>query len=141
MEARPRKRRGVRRPGWLLTVLWVAAGVAVGIAAFPLMFALPKQVALFEELGAQQFPLPTLMVMKASHLLTSKWWVGVVLLIGALLVGRVALGRERWSRLWHSRVGVAAPIIAGVLALIAVPLLAFSMWLPMAGVWGPLAGP
>ncbi|MGQ9732383.1 MAG: type II secretion system F family protein, partial [Candidatus Zipacnadales bacterium] len=55
--------------------------VAVGIVLFLVTFILPKFIALFKELGVQEFPLPTLMLMKASHFLTSKWWVCLIVVV------------------------------------------------------------
>jgi type IV pilus assembly protein PilC len=55
--------------------------VATGIVLFLVTFILPKFIALFEELGVEEFPLPTLMLMKASHFLTSKWWICLIILV------------------------------------------------------------
>ncbi len=55
--------------------------VAVGIVLFLVTFILPKFIKLFEELGVTNFPLPTLMLMRASHFLTSKWWVCLIVLV------------------------------------------------------------
>jgi type IV pilus assembly protein PilC len=58
--------------------------VAVGIVVFLVTFILPKFMALFTELGMTEdkFPLPTLMLMRASHFMTSKWWICLIILFG-----------------------------------------------------------
>ncbi|MBM3499905.1 MAG: type II secretion system F family protein [Armatimonadetes bacterium] len=68
--------------------------VAVGIVLFLVTFILPKFIALFEELGVQEFPLPTLMLMKASKFMTSKWWLCII--IGVLLT--IAFNRIRATK-------------------------------------------
>jgi type IV pilus assembly protein PilC len=55
--------------------------VATGIVLFLVTFILPKFIDLFKELGVQEFPLPTLLLMKASHFLTSKWWICLIVLV------------------------------------------------------------
>jgi type IV pilus assembly protein PilC len=55
--------------------------VATGIVLFLVTFILPKFIALFAELGVEEFPLPTLLLMKASHFLTSKWWICLIILV------------------------------------------------------------
>jgi len=55
--------------------------VAVGIVIFLVTFILPKFINLFKELGVENFPLPTLMLMRASNFLTSKWWVCLIVLV------------------------------------------------------------
>ncbi len=68
--------------------------VAVGIVLFLVTFILPKFMALFEELGVQEFPLPTLILMKASHFMTSKWWICLIILI----LGIIGFNRVRATK-------------------------------------------
>jgi type IV pilus assembly protein PilC len=55
--------------------------VAVGIVLFLVTFILPKFIALFEELGVKEFPLPTLMLMNTSKFMTSKWWLCIIIVV------------------------------------------------------------
>jgi len=64
--------------------------VAVGIVLFLVTFILPKFINLFKELGVQEFPLPTLLLMKASHFMTSKWWICLIVLVLSWIgIGRI----------------------------------------------------
>ncbi len=62
--------------------------VAIGIVVFLVTFILPKFMDLFLELGMTEdkFPLMTLMLMRASHFMTSKWWL-MAIIVGGMVVG------------------------------------------------------
>lgn len=68
----------------------VMAVVAVGVTIFLLTYILPKFTPLFERKGVK-LPLPTVVVMRASHVLLDYWYfwlAGVVALTAAYLFGR-----------------------------------------------------
>lgn len=93
--------------------------VAVGIVLFLVTFILPKFIALFEELGVQEFPLPTLMLMKASHFLTSKWWICLIVLV----LSWIALGRikaTKTGRRYYDIVKLKVPVFGSLNHKIAV---------------------
>jgi len=75
--------------------------VAIGIVLFLVTFILPKFIALFKELGVDTFPLPTLLLMRASHFLTSKWWICLIVLvlmwIGLNRLRATKTGRRYWD--------------------------------------------
>lgn len=61
--------------------------VAVGIVTFLVTFILPKFISLFSELGLKedQFPLPTLILMRVSNFATSKWYIMVGIIVGLVI--------------------------------------------------------
>lgn len=61
--------------------------VAIGIVTFLVTFILPKFISLFSELGLKedQFPLPTLILMKISNFATSKWYIMVAIIVGLVI--------------------------------------------------------
>ena len=61
--------------------------VAIGIVTFLVTFILPKFISLFTELGLKedQFPLPTLIMMRVSHFATSKWYIMVGIIVGLVI--------------------------------------------------------
>ncbi len=79
--------------------------VAIGIVTFLVTFILPKFMDLFKELGMtdDQFPLPTKMLMDASHFLTSKWWLAAIIGFGMVTaINRVKAtktGKRYWDML------------------------------------------
>ncbi|MBM3499906.1 MAG: hypothetical protein FJX74_14695 [Armatimonadetes bacterium] len=125
-----------RKREWLPIVAWAVALLLTGTVVFVLMFVLPKFVELFEELGVQEFPLPTLVLMKASRFLMSKWWL--VAFVGIVVL---ALGRKWLGRSLSGRTRVLAPVVLACLGLAAVPLVAWATLLPMLSVTTQVAGP
>lgn len=61
--------------------------VAIGIVTFLVTFILPKFIKLFEELGLEEdsFPLPTLILMRLSNFLTSKWYFAIAIIVGLFI--------------------------------------------------------
>ena len=132
---------------WLLIVLWSMAALLTGLALVVLTFICPKFVALYEELGIQDFPLPTLILMRVSHFLTSKWWIlAVLVLVGWLalmLLRRTPAGRAWWERTVQEnrRLKVWAAVAGMALGLAAMPLTVAAILLPMVTITTQLAGP
>jgi len=130
-----------RKRDWLPIVAWAVAVLFTGTALFLLMFILPKLVGLFEELGVEEFPLPTLVVMHVSRFLVSKWWLVALALIALPALGRTTTGRRWWQQLLSDRSRRYAPFVAALLGVVAVPLVAAATFLPLVTVTGRLAGP
>ncbi len=79
--------------------------VAIGIVVFLVTFILPKFMELFTELGMTEdkFPMPTLMLMKASNFMTSKWYLMALIVFGMVVgINRLRAtktGRRYWDML------------------------------------------
>ena len=133
---------------WLLIVLLGVVALETACALVVLAFVYPRFVALFKELGVRDLPLPTLMLMRVSHLLTSKWWIvaPVGLLIAVGIVGGVvwvrqrAIARGSWDR-------VGRPIIVGlttaalVMGFVLLAQVGVSVLLPIVAIHGQLSSP
>src|SRR5437667_11590530 len=61
----------------------VVLTVALGATAFMLIFIIPTFAKMFTEFGGE-LPLPTKIVLGASHLLQGYWWVALLALGGGL---------------------------------------------------------
>ncbi len=70
--------------------------VAIGIVTFLVTFILPKFISLFKELGMtdDKFPLPTLMLMRTSQFMTSKWYI----MVAAIVALSIAMNRIRATK-------------------------------------------
>jgi type IV pilus assembly protein PilC len=87
--------------------------VAVGIVTFLVTFILPKFIALFEELGVKEFPLPTLMLMKASHFMTSKWWVCLIIIVCLwVAIGRIKATKT--GRRYYDIIKLKVPVFGSL---------------------------
>lgn len=89
----------------------VTFGVAVVIGL--LTFVVPKLVALFDELG-QTLPLPTQLLLGASHALLHYGWA-LVLLVGIAAAWLRNQGRTPQGRLWLDRWIRRVPVIGELL--------------------------
>jgi type IV pilus assembly protein PilC len=78
-------------------VLCFAVAIVIGLVTF----ILPRFIDLFKELGVEQLPLPTQILVDFSNLLTSRWYM----LIGAVVLLVVAVQRYTHTRTgcrhWH----------------------------------------
>ncbi|MBM3472241.1 MAG: hypothetical protein FJX75_03075 [Armatimonadetes bacterium] len=136
------------RRDWLVIVLGMVAALLLGLALIELVVVYPKFIALYEEMGVQEFPVPTLIFLKVSHALVGKWWVGALLLMGLasagrLLVRRTAVGQRWWGQIRERRqqIALAAAVSGAVLGLVALPLVWLSLFLPMVSIHAQLAAP
>jgi type II secretory pathway component PulF len=126
---------------WVPVLAWAVAAFLTSIALYLLMFVLPKFVALFQEMGVQEFPLPTLVAMKLYLFLASKWWLVALALIALAAFSRTTAARRWWERLLSDRSRRCAPLIAACLGVVAVPVVALASFLPLVTVTGQLAAP
>ena len=103
----------VRRSAALLVYPGFVAFFALCLVTFLLTFIVPKFIALFKELGVQEFPLPTLVLMRAAHGFAAFAWAFGVALVVAIII---YLARRRTTRgrliLDYWRLG--APIVGRV---------------------------
>jgi len=67
----------------------VVLSVALGATAFMLIFIIPTFAKMFSDFGGE-LPLPTKIVLMASHALQSYWWAGLLAMFGG------AVGFNRW---------------------------------------------
>jgi type II secretory pathway component PulF len=134
------------RRDWLVIVLGIVAALLIGVALFLLLVICPKMGNLYEEIGVEGLPTLTLVFLGASHFLTSKWWVVALLLLGGgalvALLKRTARGRTYWGLVFEQRpVLVWATASAATAGLVAVPLVAYALFLPLVGITAQLAAP
>jgi type II secretion system protein F len=80
----------------------VISTVGAGAIVFLMTFVIPRFAVIFADMG-QAIPLPTQILLSASLILQSYWWVGALVLVGAVLGWRLwtgtAEGRLQWDRL------------------------------------------
>ena len=80
----------------------VISTVGAGAIVFLMTFVIPRFATIFADMG-QAIPLPTQILLATSLVLQSYWWVGVLVLVGAILSWRLwtgtAEGRLPWDRL------------------------------------------
>jgi general secretion pathway protein F len=80
----------------------VISTVGAGAIVFLMTFVIPRFATIFADMG-QAIPLPTQILLSTSLVLQSYWWVGALVLVGAILGWRLwtgtADGRLQWDRL------------------------------------------
>ena len=80
----------------------VITTVGAGAIVFLMTFVIPRFATIFADMG-QAIPLPTQILLATSLALQSYWWVGVLIVFGAILAWRMwtgtAEGRLQWERL------------------------------------------
>lgn len=89
--------------------------VGLGIMVFLATFIIPRFVALFAEIGlaVDEFPLPTLLLVRASNVITGWWWL--CLLFGA--VGFMAIRRviaTRTGRRYFDALRLRLPVMGSL---------------------------
>lgn len=85
--------------------------VAVGIVTFLVTFILPKFISLFKELGMtdDKFPLPTLMLMRTSQFMTSKWYIMVIIIV-AMTIATNRIRATKTGRRYFDILRLKAPV-------------------------------
>ncbi|HIE50590.1 MAG TPA: type II secretion system F family protein [Armatimonadetes bacterium] len=75
--------------------------VAVGIVLFLMTYILPKFMKLFEDLGVEEFPLPTLILKNISDFLIQKWWIAFIGIVAFVVAfgkyKRTKTGKRHWD--------------------------------------------
>lgn len=88
-------------------VMVVALAIVIGLVTF----IVPRFLELFTDLGMKEdaMPVMTLMLMKFSHFLTSKWWIALGVLIAFLIAFKMFV-QTRIGRRIYDRVKLKAPV-------------------------------
>ena len=77
------------------------AVAGAGLIAIFITFMVPQLTAFMTQNGGE-LPIPTRILLGAHHLLTGYWWVGILLVVGAILAYRAFVrtdeGRIAWDR-------------------------------------------
>ncbi|BCR05982.1 secretion system protein [Desulfuromonas versatilis] len=91
--------------------------IGAGVLFFLFTFVVPKVTRMLEDLG-QALPWPTRMLIAGSDLLGQWWWVGVLLLAGALFLLRRYAATEA-GRMHLDRLALRAPLFGRLNLLLA----------------------
>jgi general secretion pathway protein F len=86
----------------------------IGAIVFLMTFVIPRFATIFADLG-QTIPLPTQILLTVSAGFQSYWWVGVLVVLGALLAWRMWTGSPQGRLQWDQTV-LGLPLI-GPLAM------------------------
>jgi len=89
--------------------------VAVGIVVFLVTFILPKFMGLFLELGLTEdkFPLPTLVLMRISNFMTSKWYICTGILVG-LIIATNRLKTTKTGKRYYDTLMLRVPVFGSL---------------------------
>jgi general secretion pathway protein F len=90
----------------------VITTVGAGAIVFLLTFVIPRFAAIFADLG-QAMPLPTQILMTLSTIVQGYWWVGALVVAGAILGWRAWTGTPA-GRLSWDRTLLHAPIVGSL---------------------------
>jgi type IV pilus assembly protein PilC len=86
-------------------VMCVALLIVTGLVTF----VLPQFMGLFKDLGVKEFPAPTAFLMAFSHLLTSRWYIVIIVVVAFVIVFRMFVSTRVGRRIWD-RVKLKAPV-------------------------------
>jgi len=94
---------------------------ATGIVTLLTTYILPKFIQVFKDLGLKEdsFPLPTLMMMRASHFLTTKWWMIILIIVGLVFVFNRVKATKTGKRVWDA-LALKMPVFGGLTHKIAI---------------------
>lgn len=89
--------------------------VAIGIVTFLVMFILPKFISLFTELGMSedQFPLPTMILMRISNFATSKWYFAILIIVG-LVIAINRIKTTKTGKRYYDTVKLRVPVFGSL---------------------------
>ncbi|MCK4324213.1 MAG: type II secretion system F family protein [Armatimonadetes bacterium] len=84
-------------------------------------YILPQFIQLFEDLGLKEdaFPLPTLMLMRASEFLTSKWYMALMIIAGLVIVFNRVKATKTGKRIYDG-LALKVPVFGGLTHKIAI---------------------
>ncbi len=84
---------------------------AFAIVMFLSIFIIPKFISLFKELGLEedQFPLPTLILMRFSNFVVQKWWIVLLIVVGLGIAFMRFKATKTGKRLWDM-IKLKAPV-------------------------------
>ena len=94
---------------------------ATGIVTLLTTFILPQFIKLFKDLGLKEdaFPLPTLMMMRASNFITTKWWLVIIIIIGMVMVFNRVKATKIGKRYWDM-LSLKVPVFGSLIHKIAI---------------------
>jgi general secretion pathway protein F len=95
-------------------LIYPAVITLVGASAvvFLMTFVIPRFATIFRDLN-QAIPLPTQILLTVSATLQQYWWVGMVVVLAAILIWRIWTGTPEGRMSWD-RAMLRAPIIGGI---------------------------
>ncbi len=81
-----------------VVVLFFATGIVLMLTTY----ILPQFIKLFKDLGLEEdaFPLPTLMLMRASDFFIHKWWMAIIIIVGLVIVVNRVKATKTGKRIW-----------------------------------------
>ncbi len=84
-------------------------------------YILPQFIQLFEDLGLEEdaFPLPTLMLMRASVFIRSKWYMALMIIAGLVVVFNRVKATKTGKRIWDM-LALKMPVFGGLTHKIAI---------------------
>ncbi len=83
--------------------------VATGIVIFLMTWILPKFIALFEELGVEELPLPTMLLKNFSDFLIHKWWI-VLIIVVLIWAALSRLKRTKLGKRYYDIIKLKVPV-------------------------------
>jgi len=92
--------------------------IAISVLVFLIIFVIPKFMELYEDIGAE-LPLPTLILMRISYFLQSRWVAGALFLI-AIIIALNFIKRFRPARIFIDRIKLKFPIFGGLVQKISI---------------------
>jgi len=84
-------------------------------------YILPQFIKVFKDLGLEEdaFPLPTLMLMRASDFVIHKWWMAILIIIGLTVVFNRVRATKTGKHIWDM-LALKAPVFGGLTHKIAI---------------------
>ena len=84
-------------------------------------YILPKFIEVFTDLGLKKesFPLPTLMLMRASEFMIHNWWLLIIIVVGLHIVFKRVKATKTGKRVWDT-LSLKAPVFGGLIHKVAI---------------------
>ncbi len=94
---------------------------ATGIVLLLTTYILPQFIKLFRDLGLNEetFPLPTLMLMRVSDFITTKWWLAIIIIVGLVIVFNRVKATKMGKRYWDM-LSLKTPVFGSLIHKIAI---------------------
>ncbi len=94
---------------------------ATGIVLLLTTYILPQFIQVFKDLGLKEdaFPLPTLMMMRASDFIIHKWWMGLIIAVVLVVAFNRVKATKTGKRIWDM-LALKMPVFGGLAHKIAI---------------------
>ncbi len=94
---------------------------ATGIVLLLTTYILPQFIQVFKDLGLKEdsFPLPTLMLMRASDFIMHKWWMVIIIIVGLVFVFNRVKATKTGKRIWDA-LALRVPVFGGLIHKVAI---------------------